>query len=53
MIFLRAVRPGGETRLLYRGGDIEVVTGWPAATFQGIDSLQPWAEMDAALAMPT
>ena len=47
VIFLRAVRPDGEARLLYRGGDVEVVTGWPAATFQGIDSLQPWIDLDA------
>ena len=48
VIFLRAVRPDGEARLLYRGGDIEVVTGWPAATFQGVDSLQPWIDLDPA-----
>ena len=51
VIFLRAVRPGGQTRLLYRGGDVEVVTGWPAATFR-IDSLQPWIDLDAVAPCP-
>lgn len=31
VIFLRQVAPDGSSRLLYRGGDMETVTGWPAA----------------------
>lgn len=32
IIFTRRVEADGASRLLYRGGDIEAVTGWPADT---------------------
>ncbi|WP_139226205.1 sensor histidine kinase [Falsiroseomonas stagni] len=48
VFILRQVQPGGESRLLYRGGDVEAVTGWPPATFQGHDSLAAWCELDVA-----
>lgn len=48
MIFLRDVKPDGTDRLVYRGGDLETLTGWPAATFTGADSLRQWVDLDAA-----
>jgi C4-dicarboxylate-specific signal transduction histidine kinase len=47
MIFLRDLKPDGTDRLIYRGGDLEALTGWPAATFTGVDSLRPWVDLDA------
>ncbi len=40
IIFLRAVQPDGSSRLIYRGGDLEGVTGWPAERLRGETSLQ-------------
>lgn len=37
VIFLRDVSPEGDSRLLYRNGDIEAVTGWPAETLRDRD----------------
>lgn len=48
MIFLRDLKPDGTDRLVYRGGDLETVTGWPAATFTGEDSIRQWMDVDAA-----
>ena len=39
MLFHRDCHADGSSRLLYRGGDIEAVTGWPAETFAGKDTL--------------
>jgi C4-dicarboxylate-specific signal transduction histidine kinase len=47
MIFLRDLKPDGTDRLVYRGGDLETLTGWPAATFIGEDSLRQWGDLDA------
>ena len=33
VIFLREAAPDGSSRLVYRGGDLETVTGWPGAEF--------------------
>ena len=33
LIFLREAAPDGSSRLVYRGGDLETVTGWPVAEF--------------------
>jgi C4-dicarboxylate-specific signal transduction histidine kinase len=44
IIYLRVADRSGTSRLLYRAGDIEAVLGWPAATFDGVDSLLPWIE---------
>ena len=48
LIYLREVAADGGSRLLYRGGDIETVTGWPADTFAGVDSLRPWVDLEGA-----
>jgi len=40
LIFLREVMPDGASRLVYRAGDIEAVTGWPAAEITRMGSLQ-------------
>jgi PAS domain S-box-containing protein len=40
LIFLREVMPDGTSRLVYRAGDVEAVTGWPTADLAGLDSLQ-------------
>jgi C4-dicarboxylate-specific signal transduction histidine kinase len=48
MIFLRDIHPDGTDRLIYRGGDLETVTGWPAATFTGVDSIRQWMDVDAS-----
>ena len=37
IIFLREVATDGTNRLRYRGGDFEMVTGWPATTFAGTE----------------
>lgn len=42
LIFLRAVRPDGSSRPLFRAGALERVTGWPAAeilTLPNLDAL--------------
>lgn len=39
VLFLRELRPDGSSRLIYRGGDFKLVTGWPASTFAGADTL--------------
>jgi C4-dicarboxylate-specific signal transduction histidine kinase len=48
MIFLRDLKPDGTDRLIYRGGDLETVTGWRAATFTGVDSIRQWMDVDAS-----
>lgn len=48
VIFLRGFAPGGASRLLYRGGDIEQVTGWPPATFAAQDNFQAWVDLELA-----
>ncbi len=47
IVFLREVATDGTNRLLYRGGDIEMVTGWPAATFAGEDNFQFLVDLEA------
>lgn len=42
VIFLRDVAPDGSSRLLYRGGDLETVTGWPADYLAG---RADWADL--------
>ena len=37
MIFLRAIGPDGTSRLLYRAGDLEAVTGWPTSEIVGLE----------------
>jgi len=44
LIFLRALDARGNSRLLYRGGDIEAVLGWPADTFAGHNDLAEWMD---------
>jgi len=46
LIFLREVGPGLSTRLIYRGGDIETVTGWPAATLAVTGSFQARVDLN-------
>jgi signal transduction histidine kinase len=48
LFFLRQILPDGGSRLIYRGGDLEAVTGWPARTFDGCDSLAAWTELNDA-----
>ena len=45
VIFLRDVAETGQSRLLYRGGDLEAVLGWPARTFDGLDAYREWTDM--------
>ena len=45
VIFLRDVAENGQSRLLYRGGDLEAVLGWPARTFDGLDAYREWTDM--------
>lgn len=40
VIFLRQVAPDGSSRLVYRGGDMEGVTGWPASALSASQSLE-------------
>ena len=40
LIFLREVMPDGASRLVYRAGDVETVTGWTAAEINRLGSLQ-------------
>ena len=44
VIFLREIAADRTSRHLYRGGDIQVVTGWPQAALAQLDS---WAEFTA------
>ena len=44
VIFLRDISADGAYRLLYRGGDIEAVTGWPAAAIAELNSWREFAE---------
>ncbi len=39
LIFLRDIAPDGSSRLLYRAGDLEAVTGWPADELARHDNL--------------
>ncbi len=48
LFFLRQMLPDASSRLVYRGGDLEAVTGWPARTFDGCDSLAEWTELEDA-----
>ncbi len=43
VVFLRELLPDGSTRLLYRGGDAERVTGWPAAVLDQLDDVSQLA----------
>lgn len=45
VIFLRDVEEDGRSRLLYRGGDLEAVLGWPARTFDGLDDFRAWTDL--------
>jgi C4-dicarboxylate-specific signal transduction histidine kinase len=47
IIFLRELLPDGTNRLIYRGGDLETVTGWPAATFAGVETFQSHVDLEA------
>lgn len=47
IIFLRELATDGTNRLLYRSGDIEMVTGWPAATFAGKDTFHWLVDLQA------
>jgi signal transduction histidine kinase len=42
VIFLREVSPGGALRVLYRGGDLEGVMGWPAAKLAGLSDFSAY-----------
>ncbi|SFK49387.1 ATP-binding protein [Falsiroseomonas stagni] len=44
VIFLREVDAGGALRLLYRGGDFEAVTGWPAAKLVSLDDMSAYSK---------
>lgn len=43
VVFLREIQPDGRSRRLFRGGDIERVFGWPAATLDALDDLSELA----------
>lgn len=45
VIFLRDVEENGRSRLLYRGGDLEAVLGWPASTFDGLNDFRAWTDV--------
>ena len=45
-LFLREVAPDGDSRLLYRGGDLPAVTGWPAEVIQAAHDLGPFSHPD-------
>jgi signal transduction histidine kinase len=58
IIFLREVQPDGTARLLFRGGDVEAVTGWPEECLDasdgpfrtpGPDGTTPEADLQALL----
>lgn len=44
MIFHAYRRPDGSIGKIYRGGDLEAVTGWPASHFDAMDSLDPMSD---------
>lgn len=46
VLFLRELLPDGTNRLIYRGGDLEMVTGWPASTFAGMDNFQSHVDLE-------
>ncbi len=56
VIFLREVGPDGMLRLLYRGGDLEAVLGWPAARLAGLPDFSAYTRPEdprlAALLSP-
>ncbi len=45
VIFVRERAPDGKSRLIYRGGDVEMVTGWPAATLAGLDNFKDYVDI--------
>jgi signal transduction histidine kinase len=45
IIFLREFMPDGTNRLIYRGGDLEAVIGWPLATFADVDNFHAWVDL--------
>lgn len=47
VIFVRERAPDLTSRLIYRGGDVEMVTGWPAATFVGVDNFKDYVDVVA------
>lgn len=47
VIFTRRVEPDGSSRLLYRGGDVTAVMGWPARMFEGVDRLRNVVEISS------
>lgn len=44
MLFLRHVKADGTSSVLYRGGAIEMVTGWPAGTVARADGLAEFSD---------
>lgn len=44
LIFLREVSADGASRLIYRGGDVAAVTGWPAEYIAQLNDLTTLAE---------
>lgn len=46
VIFLREVDPGGVARVLYRGGDLEAVMGWPATRLAGLDDFGAYTRLE-------
>ncbi|MEI6158473.1 MAG: ATP-binding protein, partial [Roseococcus sp.] len=48
LIFVREVKADGSSRLLYRGGDIEAMTGWTAESLKDIDNISIFAEDPSA-----
>lgn len=47
VVFLRELAPCGTKRLISRRGDLEAVTGWPAATFAGVDNFHGKVDLGA------
>lgn len=43
VVFMREIQPDGRTRLLYRGGDVARVTGWPRAAIDRLDDVSQLA----------
>jgi signal transduction histidine kinase len=48
VVFLREVSADGASRLIYRGGDVASVTGWPAEYIAQLDDLTTLAEPGSA-----
>lgn len=48
VIFLREVSADGTSRLIYRGGDVASVTGWPVEYIAQLDDLTTLAEPGSA-----